>query len=268
MSLLFISNCVYKNITNIQFCGFFKWVVGVLAVCFLTSNAVAVSAADEVRLYDGHHFAYKFGYQSFYGKVDVANVGYTKNVTVTYNPGDGTWYNEPATYLQSITENHEIWKWDANTGALGSGQHAELGNTTGPIQFAVRYDVNGVTYWDNNNTNNYKVRDSYGEAVLGYPSIVKEGASLYNGNFTGSVLLKNLNYMKDVKVVYSTDNWATTNNGTLAYFSSLGNSLERWNFNLGLAYGSTQVKYAFSYTVNGVTYWDNNFGSNYMVDAQ
>ena len=40
--------------------------------------------------------------------------------------------------------------------------------------------------------------------------------------------------------------------------------LEQWYFTLDLG-SATTVEYAVSYTVAGVTYWDNNFTRNYRT---
>ena len=39
---------------------------------------------------------------------------------------------------------------------------------------------------------------------------------------------------------------------------------ETWNFKLDVG-NATQVEYAISYTANGQTYWDNNYGRNYFT---
>ena len=94
------------------------------------------------------------------------------------------------------------------------------------------------------------------------------------------VLLKNLGYAKEVKVHYSYDNWTNVHvanamfqaNRFLGYSNVTypnANGVEYWSFytNSAEAQNSTasEVQFAVSYKVNGVTYWDNNFGQNYRV---
>lgn len=73
--------------------------------------------------------------------------------------------------------------------------------------------------------------------------------------------LRSLAYDKDVRVRYSTDNWATYEEvqGTFNY-SFPDSAIESWVVSVP----ATQAfEYAISYKVNGTTYWDNNFGANY-----
>ncbi|MNP74607.1 putative phosphatase regulatory subunit [compost metagenome] len=97
--------------------------------------------------------------------------------------------------------------------------------------------------------------------------MVNGSSTLSNGEFNGTIYVKNLNPTKTVKVTYSTDNWATTQEAFATYNGSLNNfnSVERWSYSFNVP-GAADVKYAISYTTGGQTYWDNNYGQNYEVN--
>lgn len=86
-------------------------------------------------------------------------------------------------------------------------------------------------------------------------------------NFYGGITTKNIGNPKIVKVRYTTDNWATYQEVNATYITTSSDNIDDyWNFNVSVPNTVNQVQYAVSYTVNGVTYWDNNFGSNYTVN--
>jgi hypothetical protein len=91
-----------------------------------------------------------------------------------------------------------------------------------------------------------------------------------------------IDYDKDIRLVYTTDNWATTQELTIGAgaFNAwhwvsdtpFGNS-ERWALELELLGSFDHIEYAIVYrhgVVNGADvyeYWDNNYGQNYWVQA-
>lgn len=85
------------------------------------------------------------------------------------------------------------------------------------IQFAIKYEVNGQTYWDNNNGQNYSVsRFNQSSTILGKPNVFRAYDDLYENTFSGSVYVKNSVYSKEVKIKYTTDNWNTIRKDTPA----------------------------------------------------
>ena len=114
----------------------------------------------------------------------------------------------------------------------------------------------------NNNNNNYTFTNELGAAnlKLNTPSEYGLNAEYYPINVT----VKNLGYNKVVKVRYTQDNWATYMDKELSYSYANSDGTETWGTTLNLDYNKRdQVHYAISYTVNGVTFWDNFFGDNY-----
>ncbi len=77
-------------------------------------------------------------------------------------------------------------------------------------------------------------------------------------------------------MVYTTDDWTTVKTAPAYFSASVDGQIERWmaapvisSYNPAAPGGSyaALVEFCVSYTVNGVTYWDNNHGDNYTLDA-
>lgn len=193
------------------------------------------------------------------GGVEVTNLSPTKQVKVVYTTGNGIWQEQSASYVTSVGGGYEAWNFDID---------APL-NTT--FEFAIKYEVNGQTYWDNNNGSNYKVGGaSQPDKILSKAALKLYESSYYSNRsgvfIGGKVYLKNIDPTKTVNIVYSYDNWATVLNASASYNSFVpnsGNAFEIWNFDFAAT--GQPVKFAISYTVNGVTYWDNNNGQNYSL---
>ncbi len=199
-------------------------------------------------------------------EVRVKNLAYNKSVFVRQLLKSGQWTNIALTYSRNADSGYEIW----------TGSVSQLNNYTYDTKFAVGYTVNGTTYWDNNNGANYTMPYNCGEMLgRGYQVAVKSYS--YDQKFLSVwVDVRNIAYTKSVKLVYSIDNWATSTTVPL-YFQSTYSygyatvscptaaGFERWaawNNYLGpLSNG----KFFIEYTVNGVKYYDNNWGANYNM---
>jgi hypothetical protein len=139
----------------------------------------------------------------------------------------------------------------------------------------VEYTVDGVTVWDNNGGSNYVVGIEGGDGTPESPIALGQDnlkvsdfsftAASTGYNFTGHVVLKNLDYQKQVNVVASEDDWATSENITVAYNGGLPGDLESWQWATYVGSDFTSIQFAVSYTVDGETYWDNNLGANYVA---
>lgn len=233
----------------------------------LTGSAFASS--NEVKLIDSDvSVIYKPGYVGFSGNIEVANLGPVKKVAVHYTTDDTTWYDTSASYVGPTDASHEKWRFSISTNDA-TADHSELKNLHF-IKFAIKYEVNNQTYWDNNGSANYynEVNNSYPltSIILGAPNVLNANSALSNGTFSGNIYVKNLDPTKTVKVRYTTDNWATSHDGYATYTGRLNNfsTVENWSYSFNVP-GATNVKYAISYTTGGQTYWDNNYGHNYEV---
>lgn len=236
----------------------------------MSFTGAVFASGDEVKLIDSDvSVMYKNGYVGFSGDIDVANLGPVKNVTVHYTTDNTTWYDTSASYVGPTDASHEKWHFGIFTNDSTTAGHAELKNLNF-IKFAIKYEVNDQTYWDNNGSANYynEVNHSYPveSIILGAPNVLNANSTLNNGTFSGSVYVKNLNPTKIVKIRYTTDNWATTHEGDATYIGQVNNfnSAELWSYSFDVP-NATNVKYAISYTTGGQTYWDNNYSHNYEV---
>jgi hypothetical protein len=245
---------------------------------FLAASSSLASAAGEVKLQEVTSIvSSKYG-QSQQGttiQATIKNLAFSKQVFAHYQRVDGTWTDLPLAYVRATGDGKEVWST-----SLGLPL-----NTTQDVQFALKYVVNGQTYWDNNNGANYFVPKDSG-ATLGagvnvyahsYQPAIRLGVS--DQYVHGAVVLKNLAVQKDVTVQYSTDNWATTRTAVATFalnpwtgaYSSAQNpnaaGFEVWNYTLNVG-GANEVAYAIRYVVNGETHWDNNFGQNYRTNIE
>lgn len=204
------------------------------------------------------------------GVANLQNIAYEKVLNVVYNgpsyftPDD--WTSVQASYLETAPNGYERWSF-----ATPWGGFAALAT----YQFALNYQVAGQSYWDNNDGQDYNLRYGVDEGRIydGDHALINNSPVMFNNFYVPgqdllgySILVKNLAYDKLVEVVYSTDNWQTSNAVQASYFSSNSqvDGVEIWNAKVPRAYGPTQ--YYIRYTVNGTTYYDNNQGQNYEVD--
>ena len=213
---------------------------------------------------------------------DVANLASNEQVYVHIKSATGSWADVPMTYARPAGSGYGVWQ------AIGYTLFSPvLGTTPINLTFDIKLVANGQTYWDNNNGNNYQVAADSGNYMpslnvfdASYAPRVCEEGGMAGTPVNGNITVRNIAYAKTVNIVYTTDNWATTktvpasysytfwSNGLGSYASNPNQyGFEQWSysFNIGTA---TQMQYAVSYTVNGQTYWDNNFNQNYTTLIQ
>lgn len=234
------------------------------------ASSFSAQAADEIALQRGQStVTWRYGSsQNFGWEAQVANLGPVKSVYAHVKNIDGQWIDVPLQYHSSSGAGKEIWKgyWFAH------------GNWD--AEYALKYEVNGRTYWDNNQGRNYRQGADTG-------SLLRDGLNVLNryepvvraswdNQLHGSVTVRNLGPAKNVAVVYSTDGWRTSqvvqayynpaywNSGYSAAPNPNAYGAEEWTYQLPLGEAS-RLELAVSYTVNGQTFWDNNQGQNYSV---
>lgn len=221
----------------------------------------AARAADEVQLSHAELRQLCSSCGQVEGSVEVKNLAYEKQLAVVYSFGDGVWHEANAGYSGPAANGFERWSFSV-TSPYGA-----------TVRFALRYRVAGQEYWDNNGGADYLIGGTAPGFLLGRAAVKLDTAGFYSSRagyyVTGSVMVKNLAYAKEVKVVHTWDDWATTQEAFASYDSEValsGGATERWNFILPVpAPGSQRGRFAIAYTVNGVTYWDNNGGANYSL---
>ncbi|MFC5704108.1 VWA domain-containing protein [Cohnella faecalis] len=245
-----------------------KWIVWSIIFAMLISlmpsafdrSASAQSNAGQVKLLFAKTVkGCPSGCYEFSGAVEVANLAYQKQVYIHYKTNNGQWSDIPAAYAGKTEGNLEAWTFKQI-----------IADTTSPVQFAIKYVVNGQTYWDNNNNQDYRIGGSSApDRILAKSFVALDNAGYGPMNsFSGRIYLKNIAYSKQVKIRYSTDNWASYLEQPAAYAGMLpnsNNSLEYWDFNVNLPSHAGDVKFAIAYMVNGVTYWDNNFKQDHRI---
>lgn len=214
--------------------------------------------------------------------IAVKNLSPTKEVYVHQKMADGTWRDNAAIYKGTSENGFEIWEQ-----TLGGG----LTNGSSPLadEFCLYMKANGINYWDNNGGKNYKIALGSGD-LLGPAVNVLQDTSLANRvnwrylwaseNYTyfeGRVLTRNLQPMAKVNIVYTFDHWKTTlvvpaqlatsytvyNEATIA--SPNANNVQAWTWSVRNDEALSTIEYAIAYDVGSSTYWDNNFGKNYLL---
>jgi len=224
----------------------------VLSSLFVIGGASTTAKATTtapVEFYSSYSNSYYIGsYFTTYVKVNT--LGSNQHVYIHAKPiSSSVWEDFEGQYVKTLSDGSQIWK--VTTDFIGFS-----------IDYAIKYEVNGQTYWNNNNNNNFTIDNKLGAANL----VVTPA---FSGSTTAAfypirVAVKNLGYNKMVNVRYTEDNWATYKDTTLNYQSNNTDGSENWATTLNLNSNTiSKFHYAVSYNVNGQIYWDNNFGINY-----
>lgn len=189
-----------------------------------------------------------------YYEIIVQNLAHDKKVSIWANNGS-SWRDIPANYVESLPGNLE--KWEASA-------------SENDYEFAVKYVVKGITYWDNNKGRNYKFPRAQGEFNAltghGFPILLGD-SSFVNSHLKIHAAIQNIGYNKEVVLEYTVDNWATQHSIVGQYFWTMGSGIEVWRFEKELETASN-VDFTISYKIDGCQYWDNNFIRNYVVSHQ
>lgn len=244
-----------------------KFMLRLLAILTLFSVSLTAQAANEIRLVSvrSNGCAPVSGCYTtpfFLATVEVQNLGYAKQVGVRYRNSSGSWESAPGQYLGAAGPGRELWTVSMNAPS---------------DSFAFYSTVNGVTYWDNNNSQNYsqalyRYDGLLGSAPLGDPQgswLPPQSGTGQNGAISGNLLLRNLSYAKTVRIVYTENNWSTTREAFASYQATLPSGVELWQFSLPTAavINQAQVQMAFQYSWSGGSAWDNNYGRNYRLNS-
>ena len=79
----------------------------------------------------------------------VENLSHDKTIDVIWAGEDGEWRTLSAAWHSSLGHEKEYWRAEITVNATADN------SLPGNIQFAVRYQVKGAEYWDNNGGQNY-----------------------------------------------------------------------------------------------------------------
>lgn len=230
-----------------------KMGVMLLALCMFStlfvfqSKGLAAKAEElsPVHLYFTNTYIGHLGETNLSVYAQIKSLGDNEKVSIWALTGETNYWREiPGTKFTKLSDGTDLWKIDVMS--------------LGPVKYAIKYEVNGKTYWDNNNGNNYTQNN-----VLGTANIkVNKLPYLINGAYPIVATVKNLGYEKVVKVRYTLDNWKTVKEANLSYKSSNSDNTEVWQTTIEDV-NMDGFQYAVSYEVNGQVYWDNCFGQNY-----
>lgn len=199
---------------------------------------------------------------TFKGFIELDNLAWEKNVAVVYKGYSGEWQTLKASYYCPSRDNKEIWSFTVTE------PRPTYYRATFTVEFAIKYEVNGTVYWDNNNSSNYILGGGYEPLrpfILGSATVLFNNYNIYSNSIEGYVAVKQLpGTKKEVIVRYTTDNWASYKDipATFAHLMRGTTDQEAWRFDLP---AGSNVKFAIAYKVDANTYWDNNFGKDYSI---
>lgn len=205
--------------------------------------------------------------------VKVQNLAFDKQVDLFYSPyGSSGWERVPLLF-QSHHDNYDVFGSDSTSLSMVE-------------DFAIRYRVAGMEFWDNNGGSNYHIGSVFsgtvgGNVMLGGATAVRRiegggGFTFDTGWFEGEILVNNLAFTKRVGIVYTRDGGATWHSVDATYSSPVKAvasdvaGVEIWKFKtpqLNIESSSTVYRFAVYYEVVswGRTFWDNNFGQDYFL---
>lgn len=236
--------------------------VAVLSIFNIISLPIKVKAANvPVQLYYSQRIpdynSYNTGHVE--GYISVQNLAFEKKVTVHYTVDGNTWLDAPASYLKTnSSDNYEVWKFTTQSSY-----------PLQPVVFCIKYEVNGQTYWDNNDGKNYTNTDIGKSSVF----VSNISGSVESQDNHISLLISTKDFTettetsKSVKLRYTEDNWKTYKDVPASFLNPIPiNSISEWSSNINVSKSTKHVEFAVVYEVNGTEYWDNNFGSNYFIN--
>lgn len=242
-----------------------------LAVLFVGLSSTSALAAGEVRLlkaFSSVSTKYGISQQGIQFTLVVKNLAYEKQVAIHLRDVSGQWVDLAASYAGPAEAGHELWKV------------SHTFPTTVPtrdLEFVAKYTVNGQTYWDNNNGQNYFLGKNDGPLLKDVNVLVSSAFLRADGTLDVAVDVRNLAYTKTVTVVYTTNGGQTWHSAAASYVpgytygyayitSPNAQGIERWSVSTNI--GAQSVLFGVRYDVNGTYYWDTNFGPNYTLQAQ
>jgi hypothetical protein len=196
-------------------------------------------------------------FRSFYvpfhyvrGTILVENLGFNKSVGIVYTTNGWDTVNTSYGTYVGKAYNSDLDRFKVQTPVTGQD-----------VEFALFYEVNGQTYWDNNGGSNYRVTIEDGVINPGEVQLIDASLVEADGvtEVQGQVAVKNLSPEKVVSLVYSEDGETWNTWSGIEYDSPLEDGYELWTFTkvVELTGSYPSLQFALKYEVNGETYWDN-----------
>ncbi len=231
--------------------------VRVILSCFLASMSFAT---NEVRLQYAQFTPYYengFDHAELEGSIEVKNLGPVKQVWLHYQNALGDWVDHPAFYTAPTTDNYEAFTF-----------RLPLPGSVSSVRFAVKYRVNGQTYWDNNNQQDYRF-DGNTQTAFKHQSVAVDDASRYYNKVTLSARSRYQSTGDKVALVYSVDHWQTQQRRELTLshtVNGLYGSSGFWQTTLGIEY-YRPFEYFLEYQTGNEVEQDDYHGKGYRLLA-
>ncbi|TCI05132.1 hypothetical protein EZV61_03995 [Corallincola luteus] len=232
-----------------------KIVVG----CLLMSlSAFAAEAAEEVRLKHAQFTPYYengFDYSELEGAVEVKNIGPSKQVWLHYQAEDGQWLDHPAFYVAATSHGYEAFSF-----------RLPLSGSVSGVQFAIKYQVNGQTYWDNNGLQNYQF-DGTTQTDFKHQAVALDDAYRDSSLISVKARARHQGSADKVTMVYTGDDWEHSYRREL----TLSHTVADANGVSGVWTGEQYIEYYrhfefyLEYSSGQQTQIDNYYGKNYRL---
>ena len=201
-----------------------------------------------------------------------------QNVFIYLSDLKGGWIDVPALPVRKTKDGHTLFRADNLASYLPKPNTDTYLTGIGDLQFAVRYESNEGTYWDNYYRKNYLMGKNEGHFIT-VPALQNEASREYltetaQTRVYGTLLIKNLSYRKKVIVEYTLDNWATAAQVKATYMpvfmynytnidSPNANGVEYWSFEVLVPGQVSNLKYQIRYFMDEKVTVDDNFGEYY-----
>jgi hypothetical protein len=201
----------------------------------------------------------------------VKNIAFAKEVALVSALSGGAWTERPLAWQEHFG--------DYDTFAIYSG------NTFYLNDFALRYTVDGQTFWDNNGGANYHL-DELGPNTVG-GNVVLNLATARRGTeagggfvFTtswveGEIYVNNLSFTRQVGIRLTANGWASFQDTDASFYGQVPvaegvSRVETWKFKTpeyNLDESTPDFQFAIYYhdLDTGRFFWDNNFGQDYTL---
>lgn len=209
------------------------------------------------------------------GLVEVPSAGPNAKVVVHFNThASNDWQPQEWHDVEARRVDATHWEFATTPLTMGNSFHYIPRFVT---TFALKLVEGGHTTWDNNDGNNFVISgdDDGGwvpvyagpPAILAGPALVLESAWWDGAHLRGTVVVRNTGPNKTVKVVATTNAWASRAEGVASYVKTFGQTdFERWAFDV-VAPATALERVEFAAVVEGPTgsSWDNNLGRNHSL---
>ncbi len=198
-----------------------------------------------------------------------------KQCEVIWSDEEGNWSSLPAFYHSAINQDEEYWR--AHIVFITSIEKSIPGN----IKFALRYQVQGKEYWDNNHGLNYSSQADSGVRLAPNYRLLNVGfeANLCEGQkqVLINVAVNRVVNAKVVTIHWTIDNWQHTRTTECVFNTNYWDrhlqsnarnpnqyGIQLWQglLNMGNAF---RLQYSLCCHTDDQVLWDNNYGSYYRA---